>query len=295
MSDGNRPTVKEHFVPQTYLSGFSENSTTIYRFDLKRGIQTPASVPIKSVAYIKNLYELQADDNSFINRNFIEHCLCQLEGDLSNYRKMLESKAFLKENQAIECFLSTAEKNYWRFFITLQTMRDPAFISEAAKRATTYYGNTISPQAAKNLTLIGSFPFFESTSEHPTGSLCRKVFDIMCNMNIMVKAAPDSNLITSDSPVCVSATETSFEGITGFWMPITSDIAILFYKNKKNLIKDGKRNGLQWLSQTTANLMNEEVIYRARDELYSKRPFSESEIVHIKEIRKREHLGRSLL
>ena len=293
MPNGDKPTIKEHFVPQTYLRGFSENNATIYRFDLKRGIQTPMSVPIKSVAYIENLYELQADDNSFISRNFIENSLCQLEGKLSYYRKMLESKALFKENQATACFLSTKEKNYWRFFLTLQTMRDPAFISEAAKRAIISYGDTISPQTAKNLTLIGSFPFFESTSEHPTGSLCKKVFDIVSDMNIMVKAGPDSNLITSDNPVCVSATSASFEGITGFWMPITSDIAILFHK--KNLIKNGKRTSLQWLSQTTANLMNEEVIYRARNELYSKRQFSEAEITHIKEIRKREHLGRSLL
>ena len=96
MPNGDKPTIKEHFVPQTYLRGFSENSTTIYRFDLKRDIQTSISVPIKSVAYIENLYELQADDNSFINRNFIENSLSQLETKLPHYLKMLESKAFLK-------------------------------------------------------------------------------------------------------------------------------------------------------------------------------------------------------
>lgn len=288
MSNGDRPTIKEHFVPKTYLRGFSENNATIYRFDLKTGVQTPMPVSVESVACIKNLYELQDDDNSFINRNYIEKNLCQLEGNLPYYRNMLEAKSFLKENQATQCFLSKEEKNYWRLFVTLQMMRDPILINAAQKRAISYYENTISPQAAKNLTLIGCFPFFEGKRESSAGILCEKIFNIVYDMNIMVKAAPDSNLITSDNPVCVSTKNASFEGIMGFWMPITSDIAILFYK--KNLIKYCKRNGLQWLDKSSADQMNKELIYNARKELYSKRPFCKSEIAHIEEIRKRKNI-----
>lgn len=58
-------------------------------------------------------------------------------------------------------------------------MRDPAFISEAAKRATTYYGNTISPQAAKNLTLIGSFPFLKAQVNTPQEVYAEKYL-ILC-------------------------------------------------------------------------------------------------------------------
>ena len=281
-------TVKEHFVPQGYLKGFSENNATIYRFDLKREAQTTIPVSVKSVAYIKNEYELRADDNTFINRNFIENSLGQLEGQLPNYREMLKSKSFSKENQKTECFLSKEEKNYWRLFVTLQMMRDPTLIDAAQKRAITYYENTISPQAAKNLTLIGCFPFFESNSKNPTGSLCEKVFNILYEMNITVKAAPGSHLITSDNPVCVSARSASFEGITGFWMPITPDIAILFWK--KDLMKGGKQNGLEWLDQHIADKMNKDLIYHARNELYSEKPFSKAEIAHIKEIRKRKNI-----
>lgn len=284
MPNGNRPTVDEHYIPQVYLRGFSRNDKTVFLFDLRRESQSSKEVSIRSIAFEKNGYELRNDNNAFINRNFIEKNLCMIEDNLPQYREMLERKAFLKENWDTISFLSKEEKDYWRLFATLQMMRDPVLIKAGQESAHAYYNNTISRQAAKNRTLIGCFPFFKSSIDNPTGTLFEKVFDILYEMNIMVKAARSSNLITSDNPVCITAESGSFEGITGAWMPITPDMAILFFK--KGLFEGEKRNSLSLLKLDAAEKMNKEIIRRARNELYSKDPFNKTEITLIKEIRK---------
>lgn len=284
MPNGNRPTVDEHYIPQVYLKGFSSNNKTIFRFDLKKENQSSKEVPISSIAFKKNGYEMQDGNNAFINRNFIEKSLSMIEAQFPKYREMLERKAFLKENWDTISFLSKEEKDYWKLFVTLQLMRDPVFIKAGQESAHTYYKNTISLQAAKNRTLIGCFPFFQSSINNPTGTLFEKVFDILYEMNVMVKAARGSNLIISDNPVCITAKSGSFEGITGAWMPITPDMAILFFK--KGLVEGEKRNSLSLLKPDAAEKMNKEIIRRARNELYSKDPFNKTEITLIKEIRK---------
>ena len=118
-----------------YLRGFSpeysrlENCEkkryTIYFYDFEKERMIENSVPIKSVCYEKNLYEVTGDDGDIVCINYLETCLSGLEHMFGKYRSDLEAKAFNKENYKIKCFLKRGEKAFWITYMTIQILRLP--------------------------------------------------------------------------------------------------------------------------------------------------------------------------
>ena len=118
-----------------YLRGFSpeysrlENCEkkryTIYFYDFEKERMIENSVPIKSVCYEKNLYEVTGDDGDIVCINYLETCLSGLEHMFGKYRSDLEAKAFNKENYKIKCFLKRGEKAFLITYMTLQILRLP--------------------------------------------------------------------------------------------------------------------------------------------------------------------------
>ena len=53
----NKPTEKEHYIPQTYLRAFSvpEDDRMIIQYDLDVNPVVSRRVPIKTICYEKNL------------------------------------------------------------------------------------------------------------------------------------------------------------------------------------------------------------------------------------------------
>ncbi len=94
---------------------------TIYCYDLEKRKQSKA-IPIKSVCYEKNLYEVLDNNGNVVLQNYIEKVFGKLEAEFSKYRNMLERKAFLPENYSSHMFLKHEEKAFWATYITLQLL-----------------------------------------------------------------------------------------------------------------------------------------------------------------------------
>ena len=117
-------TKKQHYIPQVYLRGFSpeyissemkkigKEKYTIYVYDMKK--QLEKSVPIKSICYENNLYEMVGEKGDVVLPNFLERCFSILEEMFGKYRASLEKKVFQKENYRTKCFLKKKKKCFGR-------------------------------------------------------------------------------------------------------------------------------------------------------------------------------------
>ena len=52
-------TTQEHYVPQVYLRGFSQDEHHVYEYRVRDGFQPEKAVPIDSICRGKYLYELK--------------------------------------------------------------------------------------------------------------------------------------------------------------------------------------------------------------------------------------------
>ena len=68
-------TEKQHYVPQVYLQGFSQDGINVYEYNFKKAAPIPNAVPIESVCREKYLYEVRNRSGEIININYIENFL----------------------------------------------------------------------------------------------------------------------------------------------------------------------------------------------------------------------------
>ncbi|RHQ88520.1 DUF4238 domain-containing protein [Clostridium sp. AF21-20LB] len=110
-------TKNQHYIPQVYLRGFSpeyekgsksypNSRYTIYCYDLNVKKQKYESVPIKSICYIKYLYEVTGHSGEIVLPNYLEHFFAGIEKMFSDFRSGLERKAFIEDNYRTNCFLT---------------------------------------------------------------------------------------------------------------------------------------------------------------------------------------------
>jgi hypothetical protein len=70
----NKPTKKQHYVPQIYLRGFSSDEEFVIRNELEsQCIVSSKPVPIQSICREDFLYEIKDSEGSYIALNFIEN------------------------------------------------------------------------------------------------------------------------------------------------------------------------------------------------------------------------------
>ena len=94
----NNMTVNEHYVPKTYLRGFSCDGTNIFEYRMIDRFQPECAVKVDSICFKKYLYETRDENDIIVLPNQVENQLCRIEGGFSSYRKLLERKAFIKSN-----------------------------------------------------------------------------------------------------------------------------------------------------------------------------------------------------
>ncbi len=244
-------TRNQHYIPQVYLRGFSPEYSrlekcekkryTIYFYDFEKNRMTGNSVPIKSVCYEKNLYEVTGDDGNIICQNFLEKCLSKLENMFGKYRSDLEKKAFNEENYKIKCFLKREEKAFWITYMTLQILRLPETLEIVENVAKQMFGNEIPEHKLKSAVRSICLPFFK---ELTLGAPLAQIFDFFVNqlgsMNIAVGVDRAGRIITSDNPVFICSKETSPLNFEKAIFPVSSEICLFllmdndkekYYKN----------------------------------------------------------------
>lgn len=122
MSDNKHITKKQHFIPQTFLRGFSIDKNKICRYEIDTKAQQN-NIPIKSILYRNSLYEIKNSDGTFCKPNQIENSLKSIEDDFNKYKNRILNSVKNEQNYQTKCFLNEEEKNYWKLYIIVQILR----------------------------------------------------------------------------------------------------------------------------------------------------------------------------
>ena len=286
-----KPTKDQHFVPKVYLQGFTNNSKTLYEYNLKTNIAIDKPVSIESICKKQYLYEIRDNQGEIVNKNFIENILCQYEGSFSEYRRKLLSKIVHKANFQSRCFLSKEEKNFWYFYTTLQLMRHPITLLGIKDIIKDELKGHFSDQEAYNFAVAYCLPIYKKPE---TGELNALTFflSILLTKVLTVGYAESDNLFTSDHAMCGSRKPggdlLSFQRL---WFPISSNCALIF--SDPTTVARDKRNRLIPISEEEVNINNNGIAYIAAQMILSKRPFTDSDIAIIRAARSERELAES--
>lgn len=278
------PTKKQHYIPQVYLKGFSQDSSTIYEYNYKKGEAIQVPVSIESVCRKKDLYEVRENNGEIINPNYIEDILCEYEGLFAKYREQLLRKAHIKENYN-KLILSKDEKDFWRVYTTLHIMRNPETLSRIETLFHEDFEGQFTEIDNRNLAVAYCLPFFKKLEKNEKNAFTIYL-SVLLTRTIMIGFAESDNMFTSDHAMYGSGTfKDNDYGFGRLWFPVSSNCAIIFYDPK--LVGKYNNNRLIPISEDEVYEMNEGIAYIAKQMVFSKYPFSESDIRLIKEARKK--------
>ena len=276
-----QPTKKQHYVPQTYLRGFSPDSTYIYEYNLKQGKPIPEPVSIESICREKFLYEFRDNDGEFIWINALEEILGDIEGKFAEYKRRLLSKVVHKENYKTKNFLSTEERYFWRFYTTLQVMRMPSILSGITEIMKDEFPKEFTENELRNIAIAFSLPFFKPPEQNELNAFLL-FLSALDTRTLTVGFAESDNLFTSDQPMYGEKGAKDLTDIKALWFPISSN-CILFYSPPRES-NNTKRNRLIPVSSDEVDAIKG-IAYMARNIVLSKHPFSEDDVEIIKQAR----------
>ena len=289
MGNGNKPTVKEHYVPRVYLRGFSVDYIRIYDdsnkkhhvyfYDLNKKQQLNIPVITEDLCYKKHLYEIKKKDGKFLAENYLEHFLGIFEDQFGKYRTLLERKAFLSENFRINSFLGLEEKNFWKTYMIMQILRSPKAIQDGSKLAKEMFGDTLSELQARNAAIYGCLPFFrELKPDDSEMQIINYFWDSLSTLTFRIGVDETKSIITSDMPVFIYSPTKTGNDIKKIIFPITSEICLLMYP--KNTVPN---NSLMIISDQLRKEIFCNMVACADKMLFSKHLFSKKELKWIDE------------
>lgn len=237
-------TKKQHYIPQVYLRGFSpeyekgnmispNSRYTIYCHDLNAKKQNYKAVPIKSICYSDNLYEVTGSNGEIVLRNHLEHFFSSVEKMFGEYRRRLENKAFIEDNYRTKCFLANDEKVFWVTYIIIQILRMPQILNLAEDLSKETWGDNVNSKQAKNIARIFCLPFFKEIDENCQEMVIfNALFEPMRNMSFGVGIDRRKSIITSDKPIYVCASDFPCEEYDEIIFPISSELCLFLFGNE---------------------------------------------------------------
>ena len=272
---------KQHYVPQVYLRGFSEDNARIWSYSLDP-MDSGKLVPIKSVCYVKNLYEIRKNDGELVAPNWIENVLSKFEGMYAEHLRALKRKAYNKENYSTKCFLSTEEKSFWKFYVTLQMMRSPSVLRKAQMITDELNENRLLDYKTSSLAVYLCLPFFGEMKPEDRNAFVFFLKPIL-NMSIAIGVDESETLFTSDNPVyCYSPQKdiTLLEEYERIVMPLTSSLVLIMLGGE--VAKGHDKNRLFRLSEEDQRIIRTSIAYTARLRVFSKKELGKTDRMLIK-------------
>ena len=287
MPNGNNITKKQHYIPQTFLRGFSNDGKMICCYDLIK--KTERIVPIQSILYREYLYEIRNQEGEICFPNQIENYLSQIEKQFSHYRSRLETSVRCEHNYHSNCFLNRSEKEFWIFYVYLQMIRHEQSINLVA---TDFYNNMGFPNqtSAKNAALLSIFSLFQNPSmlNHPIHPL----YSMLKNTAFIVWYDKTGSLFTNEKAGCFISTDKIYKGLKQWKFvifPISRYICIQMYNmevsENQQLLK-GKRNILHRLDKENLQFMKQSIANYADKMILSSAPLSQNDKIMLAEMQK---------
>lgn len=272
---------KHHFVPQTYLTGFScnrddERKPFIWRYTMDEYILPTAPIPIESVAYSKLLYEMTDANGDIVAENALENALGGFENLFSQYRRKIESR--IKICNPGSGFLTSKERVFWMIYTILQLYRTPDMLS-MIERFTLEYNDSITENQAHNIARMFALPLLKDNPlDSEEGRLFRANVEMIQDKAVSIGYCNKGMLVTSDDPVIVFA-KTPTSKMDEVWFPLTAQIFLRIHE-KENPEVNGT---LYLLDDNKVERINQETILHARRDLYSSRRLTKREKDIVKE------------
>lgn len=289
MPYGDKLTSCEHFVPQMYLKGFSDtkiyckgNKHFIWQYDLKTMSQSSQPVPINSICYEKDLYEIKDSNGEIIAQNYVEDKLNLIEKQVDIVFRSIIQKAENADSLPDQHFLSDEEKSTLIIFISIQILRDPeslSIMSEATKMQSTDYSDL----EAKNSVLLNLLPTNIDT-EYNCEPLLLRFAEMLYGMAFQVGITNEDSIISSDKPYAVEKmcdeAGNRFKTIT---FPLTSRIVL--YLHPLEYVDPQGWNCCFFMDKDRVRDLTINISYSARRWIFSRNPLTDAQIDLIKAAR----------
>lgn len=268
----NKPTKKQHYVPQVYLRGFSSDEVFVIRNELEsQCIVSSKSVPIQSICREDFLYEIKDSEGSYIALNFIEKYFSALEAMFSIYREQLINKAFIKDNQRTKCFFTAEEKCFWKLYVVLQMLRLPKVLEVARQFSAEYFEDSLSTNEAYGVATQLCLPFFDELKPEDDNCLTRFLKPVL-PMSIALGIDYSGQIITSDNPVYFYSQNKTIENIEKIIFPLTPQMVLILLGGQ---LKDNyDKNRLFELDAEDLESIFKPIAYNAEKIIISRDPLS---------------------
>lgn len=229
MNKEENQTHKEHYVPVVYLKGFSKDGKRIHYYDFRNDKATIEPVPIKSILYEKDLYEVRNSEKEIIYANRVEKVLQRLEIRFSTYLKRLQNKVFIPDNYRSNRFFDEDEIEFWITYTIIQLLRTPKVLSTAKEFLVEHLSDAVGEIKAENTALSYCMPFFSEISEDSVTAFNIFVKPLL-DMKIEIGVVESNDvLITADYPVYIEAPDWNGGEYRKVIFPLTSKICLFFY------------------------------------------------------------------
>ena len=294
MASGDKRTRKQHYIPQVYLRGFSpeykqkdgkgkdKSKYTIHCYDLEKMRQYPQAVPIESICFEKDLYEVTNDKEEIVLPNYLETMLGSLENMFGEYRRKLEQKAFRLENLNTRCFLTKDEKDFWIAYMVIQILRMPDTLKSAEELGQEFWKGLNSNQA-RNFAREVCLPFFTEIKEGSREAVLVEAFSKpMQTMSVVIGVDTAGNIITGDKPIYFYSPSFSFNDIERVLFPITSKLCLyLVGGEEKKLLP---KNTLFQIDAEDLEEITKSMTQAADKMIYSNHRLSKRELKQVHEV-----------
>lgn len=294
MSQENNITRKQHYIPQVYLRGFSpeylaENRNkiplshyTVYCYNLIADNQKYEAVPINSICFRKDLYEVTGKDGEIVLPNHLEKFFTVFEKKFSHYRRKLEHKAFIEDNYKTKCFLASEEKVFWVTYILIQLLRIPQVLQVVEETSLDILGNGINEKQAKNIARMTCLPFFKEIKiDDKEAVLFNSLLEPMLNMTFGVRVDRSGLIITSDMPVYIYSKEFPCKEYGKIIFPISSQLCLFLFGGEVK--KKYPKNFLFPVEEVVREEIIKSMAYTSFEKIYSNHRLNKSELRYINE------------
>ena len=287
-----KDTVKQHYIPQVYLRGFSpeyekakrkeidKRRCTIYLYDLSDGQRN--NEEIKDICYEDYLYEVTGNNGEYVVFNHLEKILGFFEQKFSDFRRKLEAKVFYEENYKTGSFLTREEKDFWIVYIAIQLLRSPSILRSAEEFNKEFFGEKVSDAQARNISRLFCLPFFKEIDENSEEAFVfQAIVEPMMKMSFAVGVDRKGSIITSDETMYIYSSEIPCQEYGKVIFPITANICLILLGGEEKR-KHKRRNFLFPISDEKRDEIFWSIVYSARERIYANHPLDKHERLLVK-------------